>query len=115
MVGRFALGGNVSRWKHERQSSTARGYGAEWQRLRTVAMERDGYLCQPCKRKGKDTPAREVDHITPKAEGGTDSLDNLQAICIPCHKDKTQQEAARARGATHRPARIVGVDGYPIE
>ena len=78
-------------------------------------MKRDNWLCQPCQREGRVTPAREVDHITPKSKGGTDALDNLQAICIPCHAAKTEREAAEAQGRTHRPMRRVGLDGYEIE
>jgi len=46
--------------------------------------------------------AHEVDHITPLANGGTDSLDNLQAINSDCHKRKSLTEAARG-GATMHP------------
>ncbi len=63
-------------------------------------MVRDKRMCQPCKRNGKTTPAREVDHVIPKAQGGKDRLSNVQAICTPCHKAKTQREAAEAQGVT---------------
>lgn len=69
-----------------------RGYGYQWDRLRKLVLQRDQHLCQPCIRKGRATPATEVDHITPKAKGGTDDHGNLQAICSPCHKDKTTAE-----------------------
>ncbi|WP_410171075.1 HNH endonuclease signature motif containing protein [Corynebacterium marambiense] len=36
------------------------------------------------------------------AEGGTDDLDNLQAVCIPCHALKTQSEAQRSRARVSR-------------
>ena len=42
-------------------------------------------------------PAVAVDHIVPKAEGGTDADENLQAICKACHKLKTENESKRAR------------------
>lgn len=42
-------------------------------------------------------PAVAVDHIVPKAEGGTDEDENLQAICKRCHKLKTEAESLRAR------------------
>jgi hypothetical protein len=45
----------------------------------------------------------EVDHILPKAEGGTDDDTNLQTICKARHRIKTQAEAARARGLTPAP------------
>ncbi|WP_156002640.1 HNH endonuclease [Sphingomonas melonis] len=43
------------------------------------------------------TPTAIADHIVPKAEGGTDDRDNYQGACVPCHKAKTAEEAARAR------------------
>jgi 5-methylcytosine-specific restriction endonuclease McrA len=53
-----------------------------------------------------------VDHITPKAEGGTDDHDNLQSICTECHDAKTQAEAQRARGITEGPG--FSEDGRPL-
>src|SRR5262245_23908439 len=80
-----------------RGSRQARGYGAAWTRLRATVMRRDGYLCQPCRRVERLTPADEVDHVVPKAQGGSDDLTNLEAICTPCHKAKTQREANMGR------------------
>lgn len=71
--------------------------GRPWRRLRAAVLERDQHLCQPCKRAGKAAPAGEVDHIIPEAEGGLTVARNLEAICHPCHQDKTHQEALRAR------------------
>ena len=104
-----------SNWKHDKRSRHARGYGTDWDKIRKQAMDRDTWLCQPCRRKGKLTPAKECDHIMPKFKGGKDQLSNLQAICTDCHKDKTAQEAAEAQGHTIRARRVVGLDGYPIE
>ena len=81
-----------------RGSSTQRGYGWEWQKLRNRVLARDAGLCQPCLRRGHVTPGcRTVDHITPKARGGGDHEGNCQVICDECHKAKT---AAEARGST---------------
>lgn len=55
-------------------------------------MERDKGLCQPCLKQQRLSQATSVDHIVPKAMGGTDSSRNLQAICDPCHKAKTARE-----------------------
>ncbi|MBW3010581.1 HNH endonuclease, partial [Acinetobacter baumannii] len=35
----------------------------------------------------------ELDHIVNVARGGTDDESNLQSLCVPCHKKKTQQES----------------------
>jgi 5-methylcytosine-specific restriction enzyme A len=34
----------------------------------------------------------EIDHIKPLASGGTNEIDNLQALCKACHRDKTANE-----------------------
>lgn len=44
--------------------------------------------------------ATEADHRIPWAEGGTDSIENGQAACDPCHKEKTHTE--RLRGMKKR-------------
>ncbi len=81
----------------DRGSSTQRGYGGRWKKIRERIMERDKGLCQPHLRKDQIMPAVAVDHIVPKAEGGTDDDDNLEAICKSCHKLKTQEESKRGR------------------
>ena len=34
----------------------------------------------------------EIDHITPLAGGGSNSIDNLQPLCSQCHRDKSTEE-----------------------
>lgn len=46
-------------------------------------------------KQGKPVPASTVDHITPKAHGGTDDDINLQSLCWACHKAKTAKERIR--------------------
>lgn len=100
-------------WKGKRGTRHERGYGAAWDRLRKSILRRDRYLCQPCERIGRTTPAREVDHIIPKAKGGTDDPGNCESICPEHHLQKTLREAAEGRGA--RVKRAIGLDGWPIE
>jgi 5-methylcytosine-specific restriction protein A len=95
-------------WKHTRESRHARGYGTAWDKLRKAIMARDKGLCQPCLRKGRVTAGNAVDHIQPKAKGGTDDPTNLQVICRPCHLDKTMRENGR------RPKQAFDVNGRPI-
>lgn len=73
-------------------STTARGYGHKWRLLRDQVLKRDLYLCQCCKRAGRVSEAKEVDHIIAKAHGGSDHLRNLEALCRDCHKAKTAHE-----------------------
>ena len=84
-----------------RAGTTARGYGWQWQRLRLEILQRDSWQCQACKRAGRLTPAREVDHVLNKAAGGTDAPDNLAAICTPCHSLKTAEEIRAGQGIPH--------------
>lgn len=81
----------------DRLSRHERGYGTAWDKLRARILERDGYQCQECKRQGRLTAAREVDHIEPREDGGGDDPANLQSLCKPCHATKTSRER-RARG-----------------
>ena len=96
-------------WDHGGKTRHRRGYGTAWDKLRKTVLERDGYLCQPCLKRDRPTAAKMVDHIRPKAKGGTDDLENLQSICAPCHLDKTLRENGRRR------KRAFGFDGWPIE
>ena len=94
-----------------RNSRHARGYGTAWDKLRDIVLRRDCGLCQcaECKRTGRLRLASEVDHVIPKAQGGTDALGNLCAINADCHRDKS----LRDKGLKPKPR--IGLDGYPIE
>lgn len=72
-----------------------RGYGSAWDKLRAFVLARDEGLCQSCVKAHRVSLAKEVDHVVPKAEGGTDCATNLQSICRACHLDKTSTEAKR--------------------
>ena len=100
-------------WIDERRgASHERGYGWAWAKLRNLIMLRDHGMCQPCKRRGEVSLARDVDHITPKANGGTDDAANLQAICARCHEAKTLSERVGAKW-DGKPRSHTGLDGWP--
>lgn len=80
-----------------RGSRHERGYGTTWDKTRERIMRRDGGLCQPSLRHGLIVFASHVDHIVPKAQGGTDDDDNLQAISAHVHAAKTAAERAGNR------------------
>lgn len=102
-----------------KESRQARGYGAEWDKLRAQILDRDGHLCQcPDCQGGKvrALPAHEVDHIRPKAwfksgraKGNPDDPGNLRAVNRECHKRLTTLQKG------YRPAVRIGLDGFPIE
>lgn len=100
----------MSGWLN-RGSRHARGYGRAWDELRARVLWRDKWLCQcgECRKVGRVRLATEVDHIVPKAKGGTDALDNLQAINRECHQRKTTTDLGQ------RVRVQVGADGWPVE
>jgi 5-methylcytosine-specific restriction protein A len=89
-----------SGWLKRQQGTTTtkRGYGHAWRKIRDRIMTRDNWLCKTHARQGKLVKATAVDHIIPKGEGGTDDDPNLEAICDACHAAKTKLEAARSMG-----------------
>jgi 5-methylcytosine-specific restriction protein A len=101
-------------WDHGGKTRQERGYGAQWERLRKIVLQRDSYLCQPCLHSDpkRVRPAKAVDHIIAKANGGTDDLDNLRAICGPCHALKTIHDAGKNPRLRKR---AIGRDGWPLE
>jgi 5-methylcytosine-specific restriction protein A len=55
-------------------------------------IARDAGICQIC---GKLVTGRvDIDHIVPKARGGTDAISNLQTAHAGCHSRKTVAENA---------------------
>lgn len=68
--------------------------GWEQQRRAQRVMRRHDGICHVCGRPGSD----EVDHVIPLEQDGPDTEDNLRPIhARPCHEQKTQAEAQRAR------------------
>ena len=71
----------------------------EWTRVTAPRiLMRDQWRCYRCGR-----PAREVDHVIPASQGGSDDDSNLAAICYECHVSKTGREGRAAQGFTKRP------------
>jgi len=55
--------------------------------LRWSVLSRDQFTCQYCGRRPPQTELR-VDHVLPRAKGGTDSLANLTTSCYECNAGK---------------------------
>lgn len=73
---------------------TRTGSGSAQQKRAHHVMVRDAGVCHVCGQPGAD----EVDHVVCTTEGGADHVDNMAPIhSRPCHAEKTQAEAARAR------------------
>lgn len=83
-----------------RPTSTKRGYGARWQKLRLMFLRSNPICADPFGvHVGQLVAATEVDHITPKSQGGADAWTNLQPLCKSCHSRKTLGEQRTQRGA----------------
>ncbi|MFZ3485295.1 HNH endonuclease [Sphingomonas sp. 3-13AW] len=54
-------------------------------------------LCRTCLENGRTRATQEIDHIVPLSRGGSNARANLQGVCEPCHKAKSERE--RALGA----------------
>jgi len=60
-----------------------------WRKLRLTIL-RANPICTMCLQKDRYTTANVVDHIEPINKGGaTWNVDNLQALCTPCHNSKS--------------------------
>lgn len=68
-------------------SADARGYDATWRATVRAVLARDGRTCQ-IRMPGCTGTATTGDHIVPKARGGTDDPDNVQAACHHCNSSK---------------------------
>lgn len=62
----------------------SQGTTTQWRNLRTACFRVWGRACLYC-----GDRATEVDHILELAAGGTNTIDNVQPLCNPCHKAKT--------------------------
>lgn len=74
-------------------------YGAEYRRNAATCKRRANGRCQKCL---KPATRLQADHIVPAAQGGTDALANLQALCQTCHKAKTAREGGGWRKKPRR-------------
>lgn len=82
-------------------------YPPDWPARRKRVLERDANVCQSCGVRSTrvDDVRLEVDHVVPKADGGSHALDNLQALCPSCHAEKHPGNGAvadRARAYERR-------------
>jgi hypothetical protein len=63
-------------------------YNIRQNRIRV--FERDGYLCRDCQKQLTRFTAT-LAHVTPVAEGGDNSLDNLVTVCLDCNSRKSKR------------------------
>jgi hypothetical protein len=57
-------------------------YPPDWDRVRRVVLQRDGYKCKNCSSQDQ----LHVHHIVPLSSGGTNNWSNLVTLCRKCHR-----------------------------
>lgn len=66
--------------------------GLAWRKLRALVLcERP--LCEACSKRGRATPATDVDHID--NDPTNNDRGNLASLCHPCHSRKTQADMGK--------------------
>lgn len=81
-------------WRTSRRQRLAPKSGRALQAENARLLEIHAGICHVCRLPG----ATRVDHVIPVAEGGSDSDENKRPIHeVPCHREKTAEEARRAR------------------
>lgn len=74
-------------------TSSQRGYGSKWRIIRAQFLSKHPLCCDPDRRHvGRVEVATDVDHILPRARGGSNRWENLQALCHACHSAKTVRD-----------------------
>lgn len=92
--------------RHQRPAFYGNVYGTDlprnWGQIQRSVLARDKGMCYMCLEAGRPAQGADaVEHLVPRNEGGADAPYNLKAVhhnVAPyCHREKTAQDAARAR------------------
>lgn len=86
-----------------RGNARERGYGAEWDRMAKQYLKAHP-VCEICWKR----PSTCVDHRISKADGGSDTSENMQAACPSCNARKGHAEAKARRQRQQRKADPLG-------
>lgn len=76
---------------------------------RAQVFRDNGGICYLCTRKIAHGEAWDVEHITPKALGGTDDASNLKPAHKDCHKPKTASDIKSIRKADRSAKKAAGI------
>lgn len=92
----------------EYQQGTLAGY-----EIRQYLLEKWGRACAYC---GAESVPLQVEHILPRARGGSDRISNLTLACSPCNRAKGAQPVAIfLSGRPHALKRIVSLAKAPLK
>ena len=70
--------------KYQRDPKSKKRYDADWQKISCAYLSANP-LCELCKTDGRLTAATLVHHRRKLSDGGTNDVENLQALCQSCH------------------------------
>jgi 5-methylcytosine-specific restriction endonuclease McrA len=91
----------------EYQQGTLAGY-----EVREYLLEKWGRKCAYC---GAEHVPLNVDHIHPRAKGGTDRVSNLTLACVPCNQKKGAQDVRAFVKDAKRLERILAQSRRPLK
>ena len=91
-IGEFLSSRGLSTWDYSLLSFDPVG-----ESLRYEILTRDR-VCQLCGAT-KEQERLEVDHIVPRSKGGTNDPDNLQVLCAPCNRGKSNRDDTDLRNS----------------
>lgn len=74
-------------YREKSAKTSARGYGADWRKVRLQAMQRANWLCEDCLAKGIVRPATDGHHVEKITDAPEKRLDvgNVRCLCKACH------------------------------
>lgn len=73
-------------------STAAQIQSGSWLKLRFAVFKRDNYRCQICGRSAGDGVTLEAGHLTARAKGGKDTMENLKTMCFECNRGMGTEE-----------------------
>lgn len=69
---------------YQRDKDVKVKYGRNWKLIRDKYMETHPF-CERCFKNGVLVKAEHVHHKVPLNDGGSNEVENLEALCKPCH------------------------------
>jgi len=83
------------RKRHKPRIASGRPVGTQ---ARFDILKRDDYRCRICGTHADENVRLEVDHIVPRAKGGTNDSSNLWTLCWACNNGKSDTDLYDAGG-----------------
>lgn len=89
-------------WRHQKKGDPFY-WSPEWRKVRAIKLRKDP-LCEDCFEEGRVTPAKLVDHVKERKDGGAPlKLENLKSQCYKCHAVKTAVAKREREGLPESP------------